>query len=102
YGRLCVVPGEKTFLRQSILTVFRQSPAPSNKMPKLTAPTLTNLRREVFRAQIGSQAGKEFRWAAETKLGEQGTSHYVSRNQLLNEGAAVYQEHDPGRTDILH
>jgi FAD/FMN-containing dehydrogenase len=102
YGRLCVVPGEKTFLRQSILTVFRQAPCPPSKMPKLSAPTLTEIRREVFRAQIGSQAGKELRWAAETKLGEQGASHYVSRNQLLNEGAGVYQEHDAGRTDILH
>src|SRR5262245_36240172 len=26
YGRLCVVPGEKTFLREAILTVFHRSP----------------------------------------------------------------------------
>ena len=26
YGRLCVVPGEKTFLKEALLTVFRRAP----------------------------------------------------------------------------
>src|SRR4029077_4007756 len=57
---------------------------------------------EVYRAQIDSDAGKEVRWQAEKAFGEQIASRYVSRNQLLNEGAEIYQERNADRTDILH
>src|SRR5581483_2662422 len=102
YGRLCVVPGEKTFLRETILTVFRKAPCKSEEIPALKSPGYSTVRREVFRAQIGSQAGKEMRWKVETTLGEQISRRYFSRNQLLDEGAEVYQEQNAGQTDILH
>ena len=102
YGRLCVVPGEETFLREAILTVFREAPCRPEEMPALAAQDFSGLRREVFRAQIGSQAGKELRWQAERTLGEKVVARYFSRNQLLNEPAEVYQEQNADRTDILH
>jgi FAD/FMN-containing dehydrogenase len=102
YGRLCIVPGEKTFLREAILTVFRRAPCKREEIPALRAPEFSTLRREVYRTQIDSTAGKEFRWKAEKTLGEQITRKYFSRNQLLNEEAEVYREHNADRTDILH
>jgi FAD/FMN-containing dehydrogenase len=102
YGRLCVVPGEETFLREAILTVFREAPCKPEEIPKLSTPGFTGLKREVFRAQIGSQAGKELRWQAERALGETVGGGYFSRNELLNEPAGVYQERNADRTDILH
>jgi FAD/FMN-containing dehydrogenase len=99
YGRLCIAPGEDTFLREAILTVFRRVPG---EIPPLGAPGYTSLRRAVYRAQIDSNAGKEVRWKAEKRLGEQITATICSRNQLLNEEAEVYQEHNADRTDILH
>jgi FAD/FMN-containing dehydrogenase len=102
YGRLSIVPGEKTFLREAILTVFRLAPCTREEIPALAASGLNSLRRQVFRAQIGSDKGKEIRWQAEKTLGEQVTNRYVSRNQLFNEGAGIYQEHNADRTDILH
>jgi FAD/FMN-containing dehydrogenase len=66
---------------------------PERQLPWLAA---------LYRAQIGSNAGKEIRWQAEKTLGEQLASEYVSRNQLLNEAAEVYQEQNTDRTDILH
>jgi FAD/FMN-containing dehydrogenase len=56
----------------------------------------------VYRAQIGNDAGKAARWQVERRFGEQLTRQFVSRNQLLNESAEVYQEWNAGRTDILH
>src|SRR5262249_24707501 len=53
-------------------------------------------------AQIGSQAGKEARWQAEKGVSGQLASRSFSRNQLLNEGADVYREHNADRTDVLH
>lgn len=102
YGRLCVVPGEKTFLREAILTVFRDVPCPREQIPPLKGPTFTALKREVFRMQIGSDVGKEARWRLEKRLGEQFAGHSFSRNQLFNEAADIYQEHKADRTDILH
>lgn len=99
YGRLCIVPGEK-FLSEAILTVFERTPG---EIPPLKAGlTHATVRREVFRAQIGSIAGKELRWKAETKLGETGKSAVFSRNQLFHESAEVYQEQNRERSDILH
>ena len=102
YGRLCVVPGEDTFLREAILTVFRRSPCKREEIPVLRDPGYVTLRREVYRAQIGSDAGKQLRWRLEKGLGELFVGKYFSRNQLLNEGAEVYQEQNADRTDILH
>jgi FAD/FMN-containing dehydrogenase len=101
YGRLCIVPGEN-FLKESILTVLRKAPCEPKEIPSLHALQNMTLRREVFRAQIGSNAGKALRWKAERKLGETGQASFVSRNQLFNEAADVYQEHSADRTDILH
>jgi FAD/FMN-containing dehydrogenase len=102
YGRLCVVPGPKTFLRDAIMTVFRQAPGKAEEMPALKSPGYTTLRREVYRAQIGNDAGKEERWKLEKSLGNVVARHYFSRNQLLNEPVEVYQERNADRTDILH
>jgi FAD/FMN-containing dehydrogenase len=102
FGRLCVVPGEKTFLREAIMTVFRKAPCPKEEIPGLSAPDHVKLRRQVYRAQIGSDAGKALRWKAEKSLGEQSAKKFFSRNQLLNESAEVYAEQNADRTDILH
>jgi FAD/FMN-containing dehydrogenase len=102
YGRLCIVPGEKTFLREAILTVFRRAPCKKEEIPSLKSAGLRTLRREVFRAQIGSTAGKKVRWKVEKTVGQQISRKHFARNQLFNEEAEVYQEHDADRTDILH
>jgi FAD/FMN-containing dehydrogenase len=102
YGRLCVVPGEKTFMKEALLTVFRRAPCKASEIPTLAAPQLSALRRAVYRAQLGSDVGKQLRWRAERVFGEQIAKTYVSRNQLLDEGAGVYQEKNGDRSDILH
>jgi FAD/FMN-containing dehydrogenase len=102
YGRLCVVPGDAKFLREAILTTFRRAGGGRDDMPELRSLELGNLRREVYRAQIDSKAGKEVRWKVEKIFGEQITKTFVSRNQLLNEEADVYQEQNADRTDVLH
>lgn len=101
YGRLCVVPGD-SFLRESILTVFRRSPCPPAEIPQLQSNNY-KLYREVYRAQIGSTAGKELRWKAEANLGQSlaGNKHF-SRNQLINESSVHFREQNADRTDILH
>jgi FAD/FMN-containing dehydrogenase len=100
YGRLCVVPG-KNFLREAILTTFRRSPCALAEVPSLKQTGYAVLRRELFRAQIGSAAGKELRWKVEKRAGRRLANKAFSRNQLFNEPAEVYQEQSAVRTDIL-
>lgn len=102
YGRLCVVPGDKTFLREAILTVFREAPHPQKKMPELKALGYAKFRREVYRAQIDSDAGKSNRWSVEKMASRMMRYMHFSRNQLLNESAETFQEQNADRTDILH
>jgi len=70
YGRLSVVLGETNLLREAILTVFRRAPCNPDEIPRLRDAGYRTLRREVYRAQIGSDAGKQLRWRAEKELGE--------------------------------
>jgi FAD/FMN-containing dehydrogenase len=100
YARLSVVPGEG-FLREAILTCFREAKCAPSEMPALGPDPDAAARRRVFRAQIGSDAGKRARWEAEKAAGELGARAFCSRNQLLDEGAAVYGEDAADRTDIL-
>ena len=102
YGRLCVVPGENTFLREAVLTTFRRDPSPTGELPALISPGYAALRRQVYRAQIGSDAGKEVRWNTEKQVSEQVARRRFSRNQLLHEPSVVYREQNADRTDILH
>jgi FAD/FMN-containing dehydrogenase len=101
YGRLCVVPGA-SFLRESILTVFRRAPCKPDEIPALSAAGSNQLLRAVYRAQIGSDSGKLARWHAEKLFGEKFGKSYVSRNQLINERVEVFRELNADRTDILH
>jgi FAD/FMN-containing dehydrogenase len=100
YGRLCVSP-DGPYLREAILTVFRKAPCPPADIPPLSADP-SALRRAVYRSQIGSPAGKQLRWKAERQLGDGLRKDFVSRNQLLNGGSALYREQNADRTDVLH
>jgi FAD/FMN-containing dehydrogenase len=100
YGRLCVAPGDE-FLREGMITVFRKAPCPREEIPQLAPPRLPWLRRALFRAQIGSDAGKVLRWTLEKKIGEQVSARYLSRNQLFYESARVYTERNVDRVDVL-
>jgi FAD/FMN-containing dehydrogenase len=101
YGRLCVAPGE-SFLREAILTVFRKAPCAPAEIPALQSNSYQFV-REVYRAQIGSPSGKEYRWRAESNLGNSLVKNkFFSRNQLVNEGTVHFREQNADRTDILH
>jgi FAD/FMN-containing dehydrogenase len=101
YGRLCIVPGDD-FLREAILNVFHKAPCKRAEIPALTGPGIQGLRRTIFRGSVNSAYGKRLRWNAEKQLGGETIGKHFSRNQLLNEGVEVFQEHTARRTDILH
>ncbi|RZJ77330.1 MAG: FAD-binding oxidoreductase, partial [Brevundimonas sp.] len=96
YGRLSTA--RRGFLEQATLTTHRE--AAGAPPPLSVAGGLDGLGRRAFRAQTGSEPGKQFRWWAETHL-MSGTGT-ATRNSLMNVPTASFAGTDPGRTDILH
>jgi len=98
YGRLAV--DARRFLREALLVTLR--PAAGAPPPATSGGLMVSLSREVFRAQIGSEAAKRARWYAETVAAPKAASGIASRNRLLNEPVANLAGRDRTRTDILH
>lgn len=98
YGRLDVSPSN--FLREALLTVYYRDE--QGDIPPLAEAGLARLRRTVFRGSVGSDYGKELRWAAEKRFAALIEGNVYSRNQLLNESGAEYENRREESTDILH
>ena len=101
YGRLDV--SRAHFLNQTLLVTYRDAPQDKAALYPARAPgMISSLSRDVYRAEIGSDFAKKFRWFMETTIGPKLEHGPVTRNTLLNEAVAVLANHDPRRTDILH
>jgi len=98
YGRLAV--DARRFLREALLVTFR--PVAGTPPVVTSGGLMVSLSREVFRAQVGSDAAKRARWYAETIAAPKASSGVASRNRLLNEPVAHLAGRDRSRTDILH
>jgi hypothetical protein len=98
YGRLAV--DSQRFLRESMLVTLR--PVAGTPPPATSGGLVVTLSREVFRAQIGSDAAKRARWYAETVAAPKSSAGVATRNRLLNEPVANLAGRDRSRTDILH
>jgi FAD/FMN-containing dehydrogenase len=98
FGRLCVVPGETTFLREASLTTFAREEGPP---PALASVGYRGLARLMFRAQADSDYGKALRWKSEKRAAAHFSGRLYSRNQLLNEGSDRFAERSADRTDVL-
>ena len=99
YGRLDV--SRRRFLEEALLVSYR--PDPAGALPPVKPQgAVSSLARDVYRAEIGSDLAKRFRWFMETTVGPRLSAHAVTRNTLLDEAVAALAGHDPKRTDILH
>jgi FAD/FMN-containing dehydrogenase len=101
YGRLNV--NRRSFFEEAQLVTYRPAPAPAGGIPPVDrgGGVAGGLSREIYRAQVNSEAGKTARWAAETVVAPR-TAGIASRNSLMNEPAANLENRDARRVDILH
>jgi FAD/FMN-containing dehydrogenase len=102
FCRLCVVPGERTFLREAILTSFNREPTEDGSIPPMKPIADGGLTRAIYRSSIGSDYGKSLRWSAEKNIGTAIYGKYFSRNQVLHNGVERLSERSADRVDILH
>jgi FAD/FMN-containing dehydrogenase len=100
YGRLSVAP--QGFLQDAVLNTLTVEPgagAPAMR-PKSRSP-LDEVKRAIFRWQVGNGFAKHIRWEAEKRFSEMLGKETVTRNEILDEGIELYANEDPTRTDIL-
>jgi FAD/FMN-containing dehydrogenase len=98
YGRLAV--DARRFLREALLVTLR--PVAGTPPAATSGGLMVSVSRQVFRAQVGSDAAKRARWYAETVAAPKTSAGIASRNRLLNEPVANLAGRDRSRTDILH
>lgn len=102
YGRLNVA--RETFFREALLTTYRVDPAPSLGLPPVSRGEgfMSDVAREIYRAQTGSETMKKVRWFTETVVGPALSSGRAARSNLMNWPVASLESRDRTRTDILH
>jgi FAD/FMN-containing dehydrogenase len=99
YGRLSVA--RRDFFQDALIVTYgRVAGAPTSLSHH--PDRLAGLTRQVYRAQIGSEAWKDARWYAETVLKPRLDPKQTTRNALINSPVSDLAERDPRRTDILH
>jgi FAD/FMN-containing dehydrogenase len=102
YGRLNVSRAD--FFQEALLITYRPVATPREGLPGIDrgGGLASRVLRDVYRAQVGSEAGKRARWLAERRLAPAIGSGRGTRNNLMNEPVANLENRDATRTDILH
>lgn len=102
YGRLSV--SRAGFFDEALLISFRPAALQPDHLPAATSSSgMTEVQREIYRAQIGWENAKRLRWYMESKLAPMlGSGTSWTRNSLMNEPVVNLAGTNKRLTDILH
>lgn len=100
YGRLNVK--RATFFEEALLVTYRETADQSDLPPATGSGWMAHAASRIYRAQLGSEPMKDFRWWNETFVGPGLGSGEATRNSLMNEPVVTLDDRNPDRTDILH
>ena len=100
YGRLNVE--RDSFFQQALLITYRETADQSDLPAASGSGWMAHAASRLYRAQLGNERFKAFRWWNETLVGPALGSGAVTRNTLINEPVITLDDRNPDRTDILH
>ncbi|MEO3480357.1 FAD-binding oxidoreductase [Phaeobacter sp. CAU 1743] len=100
YGRLNVE--RDTFFQKALLVTYRETADQSDLPAAKGSGWMSHAASRLYRAQLGNETFKSFRWWNETRLGPALAAGEVTRNTLINEPVVTLDDRNPDRTDILH
>ncbi len=99
YGRMNV--DRETFFDEALIITYRPAEDQSEVLAASGSGLMSHVARHIFRAQLGNERFKRWRWAMEADLGPR-IGAVATRNSLINEPVVTLDDRDPTRTDILH
>ena len=100
YGRLNVE--RESFFEHARLATYRQT-KDQNDLPAASGSGwMSHVAGRLYRAQLGNEPLKTFRWWNETSLLPAIGGGEATRNSLINEPVVTLDDRNPDRTDILH
>ncbi len=100
YGRLNV--DRARFFQDALLIAYRPAADQTDLPPASGSGFVAKAASYMYRAQLGNERMKRFRWGVETTVGPKVAGGGVTRNSLINEPVITLDDRDPARTDILH
>lgn len=100
YGRLNVE--RESFFQKALLVTYRETDDQSDIPAASGSGWMSRAASRIYRAQLGNETFKSFRWWNETSVGPALGGGEVTRNSLINEPVVTLDDRDPDRTDILH
>lgn len=100
YGRLNVE--RESFFQKALLVTYRETDNQSDIPAASGSGWMSRAASRIYRAQLGNETFKSFRWWNETSVGPALGGGEVTRNSLINEPVVTLDDRDPDRTDILH
>ncbi len=100
YGRLNVE--RESFFTKALLVSYRETPDQAALPPASGSGWMAHAASRIYRAQLGNERMKAFRWWNETAVGPALGGGEVTRNTLINEPVRTLDDRNPDRTDILH
>jgi FAD/FMN-containing dehydrogenase len=100
YGRLNVE--RESFFQKALLITYHETDD-QEKLPVAGGSGwMAHAASRLYRAQLGNETFKSFRWWNETRVGTTLGGGEVTRNSLINEPVITLDDRNPDRTDILH
>ena len=99
YGRLNV--DRARFFQDALLVSYRAAPDQTDLPAASGSGFVSKVSRSIFRAQLGNEPVKRWRWGIETSVAP-AIAGDATRNSLFNEPVITLDDRDPLRTDILH
>jgi len=100
YGRLNVE--RASFFERALLITYREVDVQTDLPAASGSGWMSKAASRLYRAQLGNETFKGFRWWNETSVGPALSSGEVTRNSLINEPVVTLDDRNPDRTDILH
>lgn len=100
YGRLNVE--RESFFHNALLITYRETNDQENLPAAAGSGWMAHVASRIYRAQLGNEALKSFRWWNETRISPALGGGEVTRNSLMNEPVVTLDDRNPDRTDILH
>ncbi|WGW04692.1 FAD-binding oxidoreductase [Tropicibacter oceani] len=100
YGRLNVE--RDSFFEKALLITYREDDDQTDIPLASGSGWMSHAASRLYRAQLGNERLKGFRWWTETRVGPALGSGAATRNSLINEPVVTLDDRNPDRTDILH